>query len=563
MWKWLTILMLLSPKTGINTQAPSAPGDPIVSCAPPSLTMILPGADGRYAPVFPGWGHYHYPISTTDDSAQYYFDQGLSLYYSYHLTESAASFKEAELRDSRCAMAWWGEALALGPYYNNAYYYKMPPGVLPVLEKMNELAKTVTPKEKDLISALDRRYSTDTSDRRRIQLNSAYSKAMKALIPKYPNDNDIKALFIDGEMTEHAWGMWENNGKPRPWTLELVRDCEDILKSDPNHPAALHYHIHLLEASLHPEATLSSAERLKDLMPGVPHMVHMASHSFQRTGLYEKGVTINDSANAAQLIYSALAPQLHLATFVTHYHAVEAFCALTGGLFGKAMKSARECSADVASRPGMPRLYLQYLSMMPTFVLVRMGKWQDILDRPVPDIRWTYARLISDFARGMAYVRTDNITAARACLDSLREKLKDPSLKERVLPFNAPITGANTAAAILEGEIFFAAGQPKDAMSAFRRAITSEDELSYSEPKDWPLPARHFAGACLLKLGKAAEAAQLYREDLTQNPGNGWSLLGLAQALTAQHDDSVAAEYLARAKTAFAQAEQTPPASVY
>ena len=283
MWRCLTILLLLfpaslpswrpappDPRPADDPNRSCAPPAPTAACAPPGPAALSPDADGRYAPVFPGWGHYHYPVSTPDDSAQFYFDQGLSLYYSYHLTESAASFKEAEQKDSRCAMAWWGEALAMGPYYNSTYSYKMPVGVLPVLDRMNALAPAATAKEKDLIAALNQRYSTDTTDSRRTQLNAAWSQATKALITKYPGDNDIKALFIDGVMTEHAWDMWDNSGKPRPWTPELVKDCEEILKSNPDHPAALHYHIHLLEASLHPEATLPSAERLKTSCPASP-----------------------------------------------------------------------------------------------------------------------------------------------------------------------------------------------------------------------------------------------------------------------------------------------------
>jgi tetratricopeptide (TPR) repeat protein len=563
MWKWLTILLLLSPKTGIYTRAPSAPDDPIISCAPPGPTTISPDADGRYAPVFPGWGHYHYLISTTDDSAQFYFDQGLSLYYSYHLTESAASFKEAELKDSRCAMAYWGEALARGPYFNIAYTYKMSPQVLPVLDRMNALAPTASAKEQDLIAALNHRYSADTSDSRRTQLNTAYSLATKALITKYPSDNDIKALYIDGVMTEHAWDMWDNSGKPKAWTPELVRDCEEILKSNPDHPAALHYHIHLLEASLHPEATLAGAERLKDLMPGVPHMVHMASHSYQRTGLYAKGVMINDSASAAQQNYRSLAPQLGLTPDVMHYDAVETFCAMNGGIYEKGFESALKCRAIAASRKGIPNANVQYLSMMPEFILVRMGKWQLLLDQPVPDSRWVVASLISHFARGMAYIRSGNPSAAEACLDSLREESKDPILQQRFRPFNEPVKAASIAKGILEGDILFAQHKTEAAMTAFRNAIAGEDGLTYLEPKDWPLPARHFAGACLLKMGRAAAAEKLYREDLTQNPANGWSLLGLSQALTAQHNDSAAANYIARAKAAFAFAEQMPPASAY
>jgi tetratricopeptide (TPR) repeat protein len=567
MWKGLTILLLLFPAASSSWHStvsdPRPPFDPVISCAPPGPTTITPDADGRYAPVFPGWGHYHYPVSTTDDSAQYYFDQGLSLYYSYHLTESAASFKEAELKDSRCAMAYWGEALARGPYYNNTYTYKMPAQVLPVLDKMNALAPTAGNKEKDLIAALNNRYSTDTTDSRRSQLNTAWSQATKALIAKYPGDNDIKALYIDGVMTEHAWDMWDNSGKPRSWTPEIVKDCEDILKSNPNHPAALHYHIHLLEASLHPEATLSSADRLKDLMPGVAHMVHMASHSYQRTGHYDKGVAINDSANQAQANYSALAPQIHLTTDVLHYDAVGAFCGMNGGMYEKAFRFALRCRVIATSGKAVVIANLQYLSMMPEFVLVRMGKWQAILDQPTPDQHWVYASLISHFARGMAYIRTGNQPAAKACLDSIKDQLKEPILLQRNRPFNDAINGASVAEGILEGEILFVQNHPKEAIAAFQRAIEIEDRLTYREPKDWPLPARHFAGACLLKLGNAATAERLYREDLAQNPGIGWSLLGLSQALTAQHNDSAAAEYLARAKAAFAYAGQMPPASSY
>src|SRR5690349_17427381 len=87
--------------------------DAVVDCAPAPAVHLLPAADGRYAPVFPGWGHYHYPISTSNDSAQFYFDQGLSLYYGYHLTESLASFREAARKDSNCVMVYWGQALAM------------------------------------------------------------------------------------------------------------------------------------------------------------------------------------------------------------------------------------------------------------------------------------------------------------------------------------------------------------------------------------------------------------------------------------------------------------------
>lgn len=535
--------------------------DEVVGCAPLPATHILPAADGRYAPVFPGWGHYHYFISTSNDSSQFFFDQGLSLYYGYHLTESLASFREAARRDSNCLMAWWGQALAMGPYYNNTYSYKMPADVLPVLVSMDRLAVAAPEREKDLAAAMDQRYSNDVTDSRRSALNRAYSEAMKGLIPKYPRDKDIKALYIDGVMSEHAWDMYAPAGVPKPWTPELVRLCEEILAADGYHPAALHYHIHLIEASPHPDATLASADKLKDLMPGVPHMVHMASHTYQRVGLYSRGAFINDSANAAQRVFVGLAPNLRLTPEVIHYHAVEAYCALSGGMYAKAREEAENCQRIARPRLTHETTYLQYLSMMPVFVDIRMGKWQAILDRPAPDPSYVYSVILDHFARGVAYVRRGDLKAAGGCLDSIRARKADKALSEPVHQGSSPIVGATVAEGVLEGELLFARGNTDAAMAAFGRAIRTEDGMAYVEPKDWVLPVRHFAGACLLRLKRPVEAEKMYREDLVHNPGSGWALLGLAQSLEAQGKG--AAEYRAGAEKAFAKAEEMPRGSAY
>ncbi|HXB10293.1 MAG TPA: hypothetical protein VNW04_24385 [Puia sp.] len=563
MWRLLFLLLFLSPGLGMRRTAsqPDVRRDAVIGCAPASLTHLLPDAGGRYAPPFLGWGHYHYPISTSNDSAQYYFDQGLSLYYGYHLTESVASFREAALKDSNCVMTWWGQALAMGPYYNNTYTYKMPADVLPVLDRMNLLAGKAPARERDLVVAMDQRYSRDVTDSRRPALNRAYSEAMKGMIGKYPADKDIKALYIDGVMSEHAWDMYDPKGEPKPWTPELVRICEEILAADAAHPAALHYHIHLLEASYHPEVTLPSADKLKDLMPGVPHMVHMASHSYQRAGLFAKGAYINDSANAAERVFVRLAPHLNLTPEIIHYHAVEAYCALSGGMYGKASEEAEMCRRIAEPRLNHDASYLQYLDMMRAFVDIRMGKWQVILDRPAPDKSWAYASILNDLARGLAFLHKGDVAAASDCLDSIRLKKKDGVLSAGVHQGNPAIVGVTVAESILEGELLFAKGKMAGSVEAFERAIRTEDGMAYVEPKDWVLPARHFAGACLLKQGKAAEAEKVYREDLVHNPGNGWALLGLAQSLDAQKKNG--SDYRVRAKTAFASAEEMPPGSAY
>ena len=544
----------------------TAVGDAAISCAPNvAVSGISAAAGGRFAPVFPGWGHYSYPITTGSDSAQLFFNQGLNLYYSYHLTESVASFKEAARFDSSCVMAYWGQALAMGPYYNN-YYYKMPVGVLAVMQQMNRHAGGASAKEKDLIAVMNARYSTDTLDSRRAALNRAYSTGLKELISKYPEDPDIKALYIDGMMLEHAWDLWTPEGLPKEWTPELVSLCGRILAANPRHPAALHYQIHLVEASLHPEDALHSADVLQALMPGVGHMVHMSSHMYQRNGLYAKGEEVNERANDAGNYYDSIAKNLNLGRNVlVHVYAVQTFCAMSAGMYAKSMQAASRCRKSILdnNKAILSRTAVQYNYMMPEFALVRLGKWQEILDAPVPETRLVFASLLSDFARGLAYIHQDDLPAAKKCLADLQGKLSDSSLAVRNMPFNAPIKAARIAEGILEGELLFYAGKYDGAIAAFTRAMKLEDGMIYREPKEWPIPVRQLLGYYLLKLGKAVEAEKIYREDLVYNPGNGWSLLGLSQSLEVQEKKQEAAKYKQGVARAFANAEVMPPGSCW
>src|SRR5215831_16929846 len=215
----------------------------ILSCSPGADDFTPNEVNGKYIPLLSGWGHHSYTITTKSDSAQIYFNQALSFYYGYHFREALASFKEVARFDSTCVMAYWGQALASGPYYNE-YYYKMKKGIPGILQSMNKYAENGTAKEQDLVYAMDQRYSSDTTNADRPQLDKNYAAALSALIRKYNSDNDIKALYVDAMMLAHKWDFWNNDGTPKSWTPELVSLCQEILKQDPYHPAALHYYIH-------------------------------------------------------------------------------------------------------------------------------------------------------------------------------------------------------------------------------------------------------------------------------------------------------------------------------
>lgn len=534
--------------------------DGIPLCGSGSEGRIDLMENGKFMIPLPGWGNYSYKISTTSDSAQFYFDQGLTMYYSYHMKEAMASFKEAARLDPTCPMAWWGQALAGGPFYNAAHMYTVPPGMSAVLARMNDLVATASPKEKRLIQVMNTRYSTDPTDKERKKLNQDYAAATKQLLAEF-DDSDIKMLYVDAVMLIHAWDFWTPDGTPKAWTQEVVDLSENVLKQYPNHPAALHYQIHLTEASRHPEVALANADKLKTQLPGVGHMVHMASHEYQRNGLFEQGVLVNDKADENLVHYDSLVASLGLVKHSPHYFAVQTYCALTGGMYKTGLKDALRCRKSVS--PVAANAYDQYLYMLPSLTLVRLGKWDEILTSEKPSDDWGYAMLLDHFSRGMALVAIGKTAEAQQQRQLLAERLKDPILEKRRIPFNAPLPVARIADHILEASILFAEKKHEQAVSSLHKAIQIEDQLIYTEPSDWPLPARQFLGAYLLKMKKVNEAEAVYRQDLIHHPGNGWSLVGLHKALSLQGKNTELPQIKAGYQTAFSKAERIPESSIY
>jgi tetratricopeptide (TPR) repeat protein len=300
-------------------------------------------------------------------------------------------------------------------------------------------------------------------------------------------------------------------------------------------------------------------------MPSVAHMVHMPTHSYQRNGLFAKGVFVNEQANAVfQKIDSTSGLRLSKYNPI-HFFAVQSYCAMNAGMYAKgwplyqrARERMKALKPDFKNDP-----YAQFVYMLPEIALVRLGKWQEISQEPRPDPQWKYARIMDDFAKGLAHVRKRDLNAARQCLTDLQVNLTDSMLAIRRMPFNKPKQSGEIAAGILYGEILFAEGKTAEAINAFKNAVSAEDQLTYREPQEWFIPARQYLGACLLKINKPRDAEMVYREDLAYNPGNGWSQLGMHINLKTQKKLKEAKKYEALYRQAFAAGDIKPIESVF
>lgn len=507
----------------------------IISCRP-DWNELAPILDETGIPPIPGAGTYTWKISTSNDSAQFYFNQGINMYYGFHIIEAMASFKKAERFDSACAMIHWAKALTYGPNIND-YGYRASPEALAAVSKAGKAGQTATPVEKGLIRAMAIRYTADSADITRKQLNENYAEAMKALYEQYPANPDIQALYADALMLQHPWDLWYTNGTPKPWTNPIRSVLEKLLASWPMHPGANHYYIHVMEASPYAAKALPSAARLGKTNPGLSHLVHMPSHIYLRTGNYKLGMEVNNKAvksyrrNLELFAPTAGADFLYL----IHNEHMRANNALLSHDYASAISAANETvnsiQPDYYGIPAPLGNLVQYISMTPLFMQVQFRKWDELLALKAPDSSQAYASLLYHFGRGMAFASKNNSTSAGAELDAMREYMKDSSLYIPFSPFSPAIDGARVAEQLLLGVIHESRGLKEGAVRHYLLADSIESNMVYNEPRDWLLNPRWYLGNAYLAIQANEKAEAVFQNDLQYNQDNFYSLKGLYQAL--------------------------------
>ena len=518
-----------------------------IPCSP--TAWLLTDSSMPTVPALTGWGNYSWKLGTKSDSARFYFNQGINMYYGFHIIESLASFQKSAQFDPGFALAYWGQALAYGPNINDAGYYIENPKAWPAIQKaVSLLNNNSNAKEKALINAQVKHFSPDSTAIRG-NLNKAYAAEMKSLSQQFADDPDVASLYVDALMNLHPWDLYDHSGNPQAWTPEITRLLEKILKKYPSHPAAIHYYIHAVEASNDPGRALPYADKLGSLMPDVAHMVHMPSHIYIRTGMYEKGIRSNEEAVKAFGKYVSLFPpsEGNAPLYFMHNVDMQAMSALMAGHYNDAstlsvsLQESLKTVMPMMEIPGGLGVYVQFLYAQPYLNLVRFGKWDEILATPAVDEKYTHANALWHFARGMAFVHKADATNANLELLAVNQKIADPLMKERYGPFNSGEGAAMVASKILEGEITLLQGDKIEGIKDLELAVDLEMALNYNEPADWRIPARHYLGAALLKKGDAAGAQKVYLADLNLNPGNIWSIKGLELSLAAQKKTAAAA----------------------
>lgn len=507
-----------------------------IKCTPTKFLLENVDTTRQISPLFDNLGNHSVAIGTKDKMAQKFFDQGLRLTYAFNHAEAHRSFLEAARLDPNAAMAFWGQAYALGPNINDPLPDdERKKQAYLAAKTAKQLSLKASPKEQALIEALQARYSEDlTTDVSELNMN--YMKAMTKVAQQYPQDDDILTLYAASIMNTTPWNYWDKDGNPSPH-IDLAKTAlEKAININPNNAGAHHYYIHMVELPM-PDLAEASADRIGALMPGAGHIVHMASHIYIRIGRYKDAVKVNQQAILADEDYISQCYSQGIYPLGYYPHNIH-FLWSSASLLGAseiAIDAAKKTAEKVPTGELITMPFLQDFAATPLLAYTRFGKWNEILTVPKPNDDIKHLNLIRHYARGIAFIRKNNITEAQEELEALAKFKEDPELEELVATAHNPSSrSAHIAYEVVAGELAALKGNLTKAIMHLNKAVILEDQLTYTEPAAWYIPTRQNLGAILLKARKYTEAEAIYKEDLSKLRQNGWSLIGLYQSLELQ-----------------------------
>src|SRR5215212_2908770 len=297
-------LLLASPSLGCEIAHPKTP---VQTELKPFGRMQHATPRPRVESEVPLWSNLGWltePVTTKSSIAQRYFNQGLMFALGFNHAEARRSFQAAQRLDPFCAMCFWGEALVLGPNINAPMDPTSNEAALAALAQAVHLMPGADERERALIAALEKRYSADPAER--AALDEAYANAMVDVAARFPFDNTAAVLAAEALMDLAPWDYWEAGGsKPKGRTAEILALLERVLAANPEHPGAIHFYIHAVEASDRPERAEPDADRLAAQTLGAGHLIHMPSHIYYRIGRYADSREVNRKAAAVDEAFFA------------------------------------------------------------------------------------------------------------------------------------------------------------------------------------------------------------------------------------------------------------------
>src|SRR5688572_5049720 len=413
----VVVAALLSPPVVVSAAAQTATPSHKHYAEPEDAPAPKPGAP--LAPRLQNLGVHTFPVSTKVERAQLFMNQGLNLTYGFNHAEAARAFAEAARLDPSLAMAYWGQALVLGPNINAPMSPEVEPKALELLQKAIALKGKATARERAYIDALTARYTGKAADRP--VADRAYADAMRKLTEAHPNDLDARALYAESLMDLRPWGYWTRDGRPYDETTQVQSALTYVIGKHQNHPGALHLWIHLWE-SVDAKKAEAEADRLVPLMPGAGHMVHMPAHIYQRVGRHDDVIRVNQLATKADEDYIAACRAQGLYPLAYYPHNLH-FIWMGASALGQktlALEAAKKLAAAVPMEGLKAAPILQGFTIVPYYAMVRFSEWDQILADKGPSFETPFTQSAWRYARAMALLAKDRVDEAEREFETLQ-----------------------------------------------------------------------------------------------------------------------------------------------
>ena len=542
-----------------------------------------------------GIGNSHIRI-TAKPEAQIWFDQGLNLLHDFWDYESARAFQQSIRVDPQCAMCYWGMYQAERFGHSNSKYYADP-----MLKKAISLKGRASKGERLYIEATAAESAEKSENEHRNPAQSEKVRLYRKLVKHDPRDMQAR-IYLATSLTDG----YDEDGQPKVGQKEALTVLQNVLKQDPDNSAANHYWIHFVEASLHPEQALHSAEILGGLAPTSGHMVHMPGHIFYRTGDYAHA---KESFAASMKADEQYMQAQHVAVDDDWNYVHNLMYSIANLLEAGEFKQATELSLKLKDARGQlantlytgsPRDSISRLNpRLP--VALRAADWTETLallksaDPPatLPHLQFL-ARQLSKFAVGMqaldqhelsgAETASDEFDAdlwrissqvkdeadAKAKKEKARKTADDAPPKLEIMPDASPDPLVSTLSIMsleLRAGVMVAKKHNDDAKKLYSQAAREEKALGYREPPAYIRPVGETEAAAFLASSNWDDAKAAYKEALAERPRSGFPLFGIAMASERAGDIALATsgytDFLAAWKSADSDLPQLAHARSY
>ncbi len=473
-------------------------------------------------------------------AAQAPFIRGVLLYHSFEYADAATAFREAQKADPSFALAYWGEALTYTHQVWNEQNVEVARTALarlaPTPEARREKAKT--PREKMFLDLAEALYGEGSKPRRDTLFNAAAERLSLA----NPADDEAKVL--------HAVGLLGLNQGVRDFTtyMQAGAIAEDVLRRNPDHPAAAHFVIHAFDDPVHAPLGLWAARAYSKIAPAAPHAQHMTTHIFVALGMWDDVISQNVIASGPD----------HDGWHAGHYTWWLGYGYLQAGRYADARSHLAMMRQHLGTTPR--RGEAPALVMMRAHYVIDAERWSD------DAATWK----LGAPAGATAAVASDSFVAGYAAL-----KRGERATAERIASYltSRPGPGSDAGGAAapdlrgvqvlgkeLRAAILSATNRAGEAVTLATDAAAQEEAMPFEfGPPQIVKPTQELLGEILLSAGKPAAAQAAFTRSLARTPGRSRSLVGLARAASAAGDRATAEGAVAQLRSNWHAADKDLP----